>query len=90
MQDQVVQPEAGRIRAFLNGWDVYDCVTIPAKGVEMSFELPVGKPVEVYALDRTYGLPLEGMFLLKSRPLTATPSGQGDVTITTRKIQLNP
>jgi hypothetical protein len=46
--------------------------------------------VEVYALDRTYGLPLEGMFLLKSRQFTATPSGAGDVTIISRRVQLNP
>jgi hypothetical protein len=63
---------------------------MPAKGVEISFELPAGKQVEVYALDRTYGLPLEGMFLLKSRQFTATPSGAGDVTIISRRVQLNP
>jgi hypothetical protein len=90
MQGQPVQSEDARIRRFLNGWDVYDCVTMSAKGVEISFELPTGKPVEVYAMDRSYGLPLEGMFLLKSRGLTATPSGQGDVTIISRRVQLNP
>jgi Peptidase family M28 len=90
MQGQPVQSEDARIRRFLNGWDVYDCVTMSAKGVEMSFELPTGKPVEVYAMDRSYGLPLEGMFLLKSRGLTATPSGQGDVTMISRRVQLNP
>ena len=90
MQDQSIQPESVRVRQFLKGWEVYDCATMPAKGVEISFELPAGKPVEVYALDRTYGLPLEGMFLLKSRQFTATPSGEGDLTLVSRRVQLNP
>jgi len=90
IQDQPMPPELSRVRSFLNGWEVYDCPTMPAKGIEISFELPAGKPVEVYALDRTYGLPLEGMFLLKSRQFTATPSGAGDVTIISRRVQLNP
>jgi hypothetical protein len=46
--------------------------------------------VEVYVLDVTYALPLEGMFLLKSRPLTATPFGEGDCTIASRRVQLLP
>jgi len=90
MQDQPLQPQPARLRQFLKGWEVYDCPTMPARGVELSFELPAGKPVEVYALDRTYGLPLEGMFLLKSRQFTATPSGEGDVTVVSRRVQLNP
>ena len=90
IQDQPMQPQPARLRQFLKGWEVYDCPTMPAKGVELSFELPAGKPVEVYAFDRTYGLPLEGMFLLKSRQFTATPSGQGDVTLVSRRVQLNP
>ncbi len=90
VQGQPMQPESPRVRRYLNGWEVYDCATMPVKGVEISFELPVGKPVEVYALDRTYGLPLEGMFLVKSRQFTATPSGEGDVTMISRRVRLNP
>ena len=61
-----------------------------AAGVEISFSLPAGKPVEVYAADKSYGLPDEGKFLINSRPLTATPSQDGDVTIVTRRVQLIP
>jgi hypothetical protein len=63
---------------------------MPAAGIEIRFSLPEGKPVEVYAVDESYGLPEEGKFLLKSRPLTATPSQEGDVTVVTRTVQLNP
>ena len=40
-------------------------MTMPAKGIEMQFELPSGKPIEVYVLDLSYLLPLEGMFVVK-------------------------
>jgi hypothetical protein len=63
---------------------------MPAKGIEMRFTLPAGKPVEVYALDESYGLPLEGLFLQKARPLTATPSQDGDLTVVSRRVQLLP
>jgi hypothetical protein len=85
-----LQPESQRVREYLNGWAIYVCVTMPSKGVEISFTLPPGKPFEVYAADQTFGLPLEGMFLLKSRPLTATPSQDGDVTVVSRRVQLIP
>jgi len=90
MEGEPLQPQGERERQFLNGWAYYSCATMPAKGVELSFTLPVGKPVEVYAVDKTYSLPLEGSFLLKARPLTATKSQDGDVTLVTRRVQLLP
>ena len=90
MEDEPVPAESERVRKYLNGWIVYDCVTVPAKGVELSFTLPTGKSVVVYALDESYGLPAEGAFLAKSRPLTATASGDGDISLVTRRVELNP
>ncbi|MGB0034869.1 MAG: M20/M25/M40 family metallo-hydrolase [Candidatus Acidiferrales bacterium] len=90
IEDMPLQPETDRIRKYLNGWTIYECVTTPAKGVEISFTLPIGSPVEVYVVDESYGLPLEGMYLLKARPFTATRSQDGDVTIVTRRVQLLP
>jgi Peptidase family M28 len=88
--DEPVQPQTDRVRQSQNGWYSYDFYAMPAKGVEIAFTLPLGKPVEVYVLDVTYTLPLEGMFLLKSRPLTATAFGEGDCTIASRRVQLLP
>jgi hypothetical protein len=44
----------------------------------------------VFVVDESYGLPGEGTFLLHARPLTATPSQSGDVTMVTRRVQLLP
>jgi len=85
-----VQAESGRGLPSFNGWTAYECVTMPTEGVLISFTLPIGKSVEVYVVDRSYGLPADGTFLLKARPLTATPSQDGDVTIVSRSVQLIP
>lgn len=82
--------EENRARQLFNGWSIFNCVTMTPKGVAINFTLPEGKPVEVYAVDQTFQLPDEGTFLLKSRPLTATRSQNGDVTLVSRRVQLNP
>jgi hypothetical protein len=89
-ENEPLQPESESLRRGLNGWCVYSFSAMPAKGVELSFTLPAGKSVEVYALDATYSLPSEGFFLLKARPLTAVPYGGGDRTIVSRRVELLP
>ncbi len=90
VEGQNVVPESASIRRELNGWFVYSCETIPAKGVEIRFTLPAGKAVQVDAVDTTFALPLEGMFLLKSRPFPATPFQDGDRTVVVRHVELLP
>ena len=79
--------EKGLVRI---GAGVYRCVTMPPAGVEVTFSLPIGKPVKVSVADESYGLPQEGTFLANSRPLKATPSQDGDVTIVSRHVELIP
>ena len=90
IEDVPVPPETSRVRALANGWFVYRCPSMPPKGVVVSFQLPVGKPVVVTVIDHSYGLPDEGAFLAHARPLTAVRSGEGDVTIFSRRVELNP
>jgi hypothetical protein len=90
MENEPIATESERVRKYLNGWIVYECLTVPAKGVELSFTLPTGKSVVVYTLDESYALPAEGAFLAKSRPLTATTSGDGDISLVSRRVELIP
>jgi hypothetical protein len=90
MEDQPLTAGIPRDRRFLNGWSAYAWAAMPPAGIEIGFSLPAGKPVEVYVADKSYSLPNEGKFLINSRPLTATPSQDGDVTIVTRRVQLIP
>jgi hypothetical protein len=90
VETEAVQTESAKVRQWLNGWYSYSCETTPAKGIEIGFTLPSGRPVEVYAADTSFTLPLEGMFLLKSRPLTATPYQDGDRTTVVRHVELLP
>ena len=87
---QPLPPATDAIRGLFNGWVAYACPAMPAGGVEVSFSVPLGKTVEVSAADQSYGLPPEGTFLSNSRPFTATPSQNGDVTIVSRRVQLLP
>ena len=90
MQGHRLQPESPRVIQYLNGWTVYSCPSMPTAGVNLRFTLPMGKMVEVTAVDRSYGLPSVGAFLANARPLTATPSQNGDVTLVSRRVQLFP
>ncbi len=83
-------PPSERARTHLHNWFVYSCPALPVAGVELSFSVPLDKTTGVIALDENYDLPPEGAFLLHARPLTATPSQNGDVTMVTRRIQLLP
>jgi len=90
MEGQPLEPETAPIRQIFNNWSAFSCPTMPPTGVEISFSVPVGKSVEVIAADQSYSLPDEGAFLLHARPLTATSSQNGDVTIISRRVQLIP
>jgi hypothetical protein len=90
IEGQPMQPENARVRQRFNGWIMYGCPALPATGIQIDFSLPSGKSVEVLAADESYGLVPEGAFLLNARPLTATRSQDGDVTIVSRRVQLNP
>jgi hypothetical protein len=85
-----VKAETDRMRRYFDGWTVYRCPTMPAEGIAINFTLAAGGPVQVYVADATFGLPPEGRFLLTSRPLTATPSQDGDLAIVSRRVQLLP
>jgi hypothetical protein len=90
MGGQALASAAGKQPFLFGNWNVYRCLAIPSEGVEMGFTLPSGKPLQLYVLDVSYGLPPEGKFLLNSRPLTAVPSQDGDVTVLSRGLQLLP
>lgn len=91
IEGQTVEPQNPAARqAYGNGWFSYSCPAIPASGIQIEFSLPVNKPVVVSVADQSYGLPPEGAFLVNARPLTTTRSQNGDVTIVTRHVTLNP
>jgi hypothetical protein len=90
INDVAVEGDSSWSHRLFGDWEIYRCLTTPAGGVEIAFSLPAGKPLEVYALDATYGLPPGGKFLLDARPFTAAPSQDGDVTIVSRRVQFIP
>ena len=90
VRDCSMPANALRLETYTGGWAMVRIAAMPTEGVDIRFTLPRGRSVQVYIVDATYGLPAAGGFLLNSRPLTATPSQDGDVEIVSRRVELNP
>ncbi len=76
--------------SWYQGWRIYSFIGVPPGGLEVEFRLGQQAPVEIYLLEQSSGLPLEGLFLLKDRPATAVPSHEGDTAIVSRRVRLTP
>jgi hypothetical protein len=88
IEGKQVPPISEAILSYTNGWHVYDVVDLQPEGVEIGFAIAGNAPLQVYVMDKSYGLPLEGLFLLKDRPADCTPIHDGDGTIVIRRVQL--
>ena len=88
IQGKPVPPISDTISKYTNGWHVYDLVDLQPEGVEIGFAIAGSAPLQVYVMDKSYGLPLEGLFLLKDRPVDCTAIHDGDGTIVMRRVQL--
>jgi Peptidase family M28 len=75
---------------WLHGWKMMEDVTMPAEGVDISFNAPNAAPLEAYVIDESYALPTEGAFLRTARPADATTSDDGDTTIVSRRVEIRP
>jgi hypothetical protein len=84
---EALAPINPRIVSYQGGWRLITCLTTPPEGIEFALEAGPN-PFEVYAGDRSAGLPAAGDPLLRARGPEAAPSQQGDVTIVTRRMKL--
>jgi hypothetical protein len=92
--DIVLVTAAGPVRAKLNtlrtGATLLDIVSLPAEGVEFSVDAAGRVPLMVQVLDQSYDFPGQGKFLQRARPLNATSSQGGDLTVVQRTATLYP
>jgi hypothetical protein len=79
-------PTAPGLLAWRGGWRVVSCRTTPSEGVEVEIVLAAEVPSELYAGDRSRGLPAGGELLARGRGATAVPSDEGDATVVTRRL----
>lgn len=77
-----------RLLNYTHGWRIYRCVDTPPEGIEMKFSLASVKPVSLFLLDESYGLPPEATLLKSARPPTATQIQNGDTTVVLRHVTL--
>ncbi len=82
---------AGLVRVPLSllrsGATLVDFVSLPAGGVEFSFEAPGRSAMAVQVFDQSYDFP-EGQVLQRARPPNAISSQNGDVTVVHRTVSL--
>ena len=88
----VMTPE-GPVRVKLprlnsGGATLMHFVSLPAAGVEFSFEAAGRVPVAVQVFDQSYDFP--GQTLQHARPSNATSSQDGDTTVVHRTVSLDP
>ena len=89
---EVMTPQ-GPIRVKLpqlnsGGATLMDFKSLPAAGVEFSFEAPGRGPVALQVFDLSYDFPSET--LQRARPPNATSSQDGDTTVVHRTVSLDP
>lgn len=77
---------SGKARRHPSPWRAYTCATLPREGVEVEIVFSSSSPVEAFLLDSSPGLPSGGGVLQRARPAEAAPSGEGDVSIVSRRV----
>lgn len=65
-------------------WDGVDLYALPAEGVTVELYIRGDEPLEVWLMDKSYGLPEEGRFLLEHLPAHATALQDGHASLVTR------
>jgi len=96
VQDVVVTTHSGPLRAKLHtlpsGDTALVLADIPSAGLQFGID-SARAPLRVQVFDQSYGLPeelAEGKALQQARPLNATSSQDGDVTVVQRTVLLDP
>ena len=61
---------------------------IPDDGIEIVLSAAGTSPIDLTVFDVTQGVPAEGQLVRDARPKTAVQTQEGDVTISSRHMQL--
>jgi hypothetical protein len=84
--DPASDPLHVRLEAMHSGASALRMLTLPADGVEISFDTQQAPELQVF--DMSYGLPDGGGILQAARPSTALPFQEGDITVAYRRLTL--
>jgi hypothetical protein len=81
------QPVRG-LRNVVPGSSTWIIHGVPTNGIMLDMALPPDATAELVAYDFSPGLPATASALVRSRPATAVPFGDGDVTVTSARLRL--
>jgi hypothetical protein len=71
-----------------HGYQTFRCVGPACDGLTLELHLARTAPFTMYVVDSTPGLGPQGEALLRARPETAVPSGDGDVTMLAGRVAI--
>jgi peptidase M28-like protein len=77
-----------RLTSLRGGWTLVSCLTTPPQGVEVAFTAGGGAPLEVFAGDRSYGLPPGSQRIVALRGDSAVTSQSGDLTDVIARLKI--
>jgi hypothetical protein len=72
---------------FAPGYRVATIWDLPPEGLPVQFRTS-GKPGDIVLVDRSFGLPAEGLALASARPPSAAPNQNGDSTLVERRVRI--
>lgn len=78
------------IQGSMRGWRFCDIPALDSAGVDMKFTVASTSPAEIYVVDRSYSVPPEGAAIARGRPADTVSSQDGDVTLVSRRVKLEP
>jgi hypothetical protein len=85
---RVHQRPVNGLRSIVPGSTTWIILGVPSDGIMLEIALPAGATREVIAYDFAPGLPPAASALVRSRPATAVPFGDGDVTVTSARLRV--
>jgi hypothetical protein len=73
-----------------DGYHAFHCYAQACDGITLELLLTSDAPFTAFVVDATPGLPQGGNDLIRARPTTAVPSGDGDVTLVADQVSFDP
>ena len=73
-----------------DGYYAFQCHARACDGITLELRLTSDAPFTAFVVDATPGLPPGGNELVRARPTTAVPSGDGDVTLVAVQVSFGP
>jgi hypothetical protein len=71
-------------------WSQFTCFTMPPEGLELAFTINSEAPVDMYLVERSFGLPPSSIRMTHMEDEFRTVFRNGDTSVVSRRLQISP